>query len=113
MVRIKLCKMKDCRNAATTSGFCRLHYLQNWKKIKTDQKRKAAKNLNSYVENLMRRFPDRFVDEIKKDIRSSNFDERITDQFPTEKGENWNLFEGTSDEEIRDIIRDLKVGKDY
>ena len=113
MLQIRLCKMKECRNAATTSGFCRLHYLQNWKKIKTEQKRKAAKNLNNYVDHIMKRFPDRFVDEIKKDIRSSSFDDRITEKFPTERGERWNLFEGATDEEIRDLVKDLKIGKDF
>lgn len=61
----------------------------------------------------MRRFPDRFVDEIKKEIRSGNFDDRISEQFPLERGGSWSLFEGSSDEEIRGLIKELKIGKDF
>ena len=39
--RVKLCKVKGCRNPATTMGHCRMHYLKNWKEIKEKQKKKA------------------------------------------------------------------------
>ncbi len=44
----------------TTDGFCRLHYLKNWKRIKTDKKKKAIKTLNNYVENIIRTNPENY-----------------------------------------------------
>lgn len=118
MPRIKICKAKDCRNAQTTGGYCRLHYLQNWKKIKLEQKKKAAKNLNRYVESIMRRNPDRFVEEIKKDIRSRDFGERVEEEYGGssfgETEDSWTPFDTeTSDEEISDIVSHIKSEKDF
>ena len=113
MPRIRICKEKECHNAATTGGFCRLHYLQNWKKIQTDKRKKAAKNLNRYVESILKRHPDRYVEEIKKDIRSHTFHERVEREFGGEE-EPWSLFDaGASDEELEQLIEKIKVEKDF
>lgn len=118
MPRIKICKDKGCRNAQTTGGYCRLHYLQNWKKLKLEQKKKAAKNLNRYVESIMRRNPDRYLEEIKKDIRSRDFGEKIEEEYGGssfgEAEESWTLFNTeTTDEEINDIVNRIKSEKGF
>ena len=35
---IKLCKAANCQDTATTSGYCRIHYLKLWQKIKEEEK---------------------------------------------------------------------------
>lgn len=113
MARIKLCKEKDCHNMQTSSGYCRLHYLRNWKKIKTEQKKKSAKNLNRYVDAILKRNPDRYMEEIKKDIRSKDFEEKVEGEFGSQEEEPWTLFEqGSSDEELEEILKHIK-GKDF
>lgn len=114
MPRIKICKEKECHNAQTTEGYCRLHYLKNWKKVQTEKKKKAAKNLNRYVEAILKRNPDRYIEEIKKDIRSRDFERRVGDEFGGEVEEPWTLFEhGASDEELEEIISKIKLEKDF
>lgn len=114
MSKIKICKDKGCHNAQTTEGFCRLHYLRNWKKLQSEKKKKAAKNLNRYVESILKRHPDRYVEEIKKDIRSKDFGKRIGDEFGAEEEESWNIFESTtSDQELDEILGQLKIEKDF
>lgn len=113
MSKIKICKEEECHNAATSGGYCRLHYLCNWKKIQLEKKKKAAKNLNRYVESILKRHPDRYVEEIKKDIRSKDFNERVGDQFGGEE-EPWTLFErGASDEEIEQLVEKIKIEKNF
>ena len=56
--KIKICLAKGCNNTQTTKEYCRLHYLQNWKTIKAEEKRKETKRLNRYVEGIMKRNPD-------------------------------------------------------
>lgn len=113
MPRIRICKEPECHNAATTAGYCRLHYLRNWQKIQKEKKKKAAKNLNRYVESILKRHPDKYVEEIKKDIRSHTFSERIEGQFGGE-AEPWSLFDArASDEELEQIIERIKVEKDF
>ena len=113
MAKIKICKEKGCHNAQTTEGLCRLHYLRNWKKLQAEKKKKAAKNLNRYVESILKRYPDRYVEQIKKDIRARDFDERVESEFGVTE-EEWNVIEAnTSDAELDEILDDLKIEKDF
>ncbi|OGQ04768.1 MAG: hypothetical protein A3F82_08070 [Deltaproteobacteria bacterium RIFCSPLOWO2_12_FULL_44_12] len=113
MPKIKLCKDKGCHNAQTTQGLCRLHYLRNWKKLQAEKKKKAAKNLNRYVESILKRSPDRYVDQIKKDIRSKDFEDRVETEFGTEQDQFEVVESTTTEEEIDEIINDLKIEKDF
>jgi hypothetical protein len=67
--KIKICKESNCVSEQTAQGFCRLHYLKNWKKIRTDKKKKSLRSLNNYIENIMKRAPESYVDKIKEDLR--------------------------------------------
>lgn len=113
MAKIKICKDKGCHNAQTTEGFCRLHYLRSWKKLQAEKKKKAAKNLNRYVESILKRYPDRYVEQIKKDIRSKDFEDRIESSFKPEEEPVSVLEQGASDEELDDILQNLKIEKDF
>lgn len=50
--RVRVCKQDDCTETQTTQGFCRLHYLANWKAIREEKERRAQKNLDRYVERM-------------------------------------------------------------
>jgi adenylate kinase family enzyme len=55
---------------ANVEEHCRYHYLLLWKKI---QIRKSILNdgkLEKYVEDLTSRYPDKFLDVIKKDLKT-------------------------------------------
>lgn len=66
----RLCKVRDCDQVANVEGYCRFHYLLLWKKI---QIRKSILNdgkLEKYVEDLTSRYPDKFLEVIKKDLKT-------------------------------------------
>ncbi|MBY0553399.1 hypothetical protein K2P97_02645 [bacterium] len=66
----RLCKVRDCDQVATVDTYCRYHYLLLWKKI---QIRKSILNdgkLEKYLEDLTSRYPDKFLEVIKKDLKS-------------------------------------------
>ena len=114
MAKIKICKDKGCHNSQTTQGFCRLHYLKNWKKLQTEKRSKATKSLNRYVESILKRYPDRYMDQIKKDIRSKDFDEKVEGQFGLQEEEPVIVFEqNTSDEDLEKIFNELKIEKGF
>lgn len=113
MGRIKICKEAGCKDAATTGGYCRLHYLRNWKKIKEARQRRRARKLEGYIQRVMRRHPKDYIEAIKRDIRSPGFERRVEEGFGTEE-EDASLFdEPAYDEEIDEIIRKLKIEKGY
>lgn len=68
-VKLRICAEAGCRNLQTTKGYCRLHYLKNWRQVKTERQRKAAERLNRYVEGICKKYPDRYMEIIRKDLR--------------------------------------------
>lgn len=70
--------------------------------------------MNRYVESILKRHPDRYVEEIKKDIRSHDFGKRIGEEFGAAEQEEWNIFESTtSEEELDEILDQLEIEKDF
>ncbi|MCB1214099.1 MAG: hypothetical protein KDK66_01360 [Deltaproteobacteria bacterium] len=78
--KIKLCKEEDCANQQTTAGFCRLHYLKNWKKIRTEKKKKAAKGIERYIQSVLRKDPDRASLQLKKSLKDETRLNRAVDE---------------------------------
>ena len=115
MAHIKICKEEGCHNAATTRGYCRLHYLRNWKRIKDETRRRGAKKLNRYIEHVMKNHPDRYVEVIKKEIREPGFERYVEENFGFEEGEeDGALFDDPAyEEEIEKLIKQLKIEKGF
>jgi hypothetical protein len=66
--KIKICEEADCKNVQSTKRYCRLHYLKNWKKVKEQEGKKSASKLNRYVEGIVKKHPDRYMEVIRKDL---------------------------------------------
>ncbi len=97
--KIKLCKEPGCSNQQTTMGFCRLCYLKNWKKIRGERKRKAAKNLNKYIDNILRSRPDAPSDALQGHLKSEDtFTRSLDDVF--------------FNDSVREVMEDLGVRED-
>ncbi|MCS6837678.1 MAG: hypothetical protein NZ480_02430 [Bdellovibrionaceae bacterium] len=62
------CKVKDCDQIAVVEGYCRYHYLLLWKKIQIRRKILADGKLERYIEELTSRYPDKYLDVIRKDL---------------------------------------------
>ena len=108
MSKIRICREENCKNAATSGGFCRLHYLKNWKRLKEEEQKRAAKRLNRYIESVVKRHPERYVEMIKKDLRSPDFERLVDMQFGGEDGNELILDEPAYDEEVRELIEKFK-----
>ncbi len=64
------CREPICEQDHMIAGFCRLHYIKNWKKIKRKEAILASGQLNNYVEELVSKYPDRYLDVIRQDLAS-------------------------------------------
>lgn len=110
MAKIKLCKEQGCNNAQTTQGYCRFHYLKNYKRIKSEKERKAAERLNKYIEAIVAKYPDRYMDVLKKEIRSRHIEGNIPDEFGSELDDVYKIFSDPGyEEEIERLIKDLRI----
>ncbi len=76
----KHCRENGCENLATTKGYCRLDYIKNWKKIKRKEMILKEGKLNQYIEELVGKYPDKYIDVIRQDLSSEvNFNKVIHD----------------------------------
>lgn len=66
----KRCREPACDNEATLLGYCRLHYIKNWRRIKRKEAILASGQLNNYVEELVSKYPDKYLDVIRQDLAS-------------------------------------------
>lgn len=64
----RLCRVRDCDQAASVELYCRYHYLLLWKRIQVRRKILVDGKLERYVEELTSRYPDKFLEMIKKDL---------------------------------------------
>ncbi len=76
----RMCRELACENVATTKGFCRLDYIKNWKKIKRKEMILKEGKLNQYIEELVGKYPDKYIDVIRQDLSTEvNFTKVIHD----------------------------------
>lgn len=110
---VKLCKEKECRNEQTTLGYCRLHYLKNWRKIREKQKKKAISNLNKYVEHIMKKHPDNYVETIKQDLRHADRFQKKAEEFFSDEDFHDVMDDVNLEQEVNSILDNLKVDDNF
>ncbi|NDG84717.1 MAG: hypothetical protein EBX52_06720 [Proteobacteria bacterium] len=75
-----MCRESGCENQATTKGYCRLDYIKNWKKIKRKEMILKEGKLNQYIEELVSKYPDKYIEVIRQDLSTEvNFTKVIHD----------------------------------
>jgi hypothetical protein len=66
----RYCRATDCDQLGVVDGYCRYHYLYFWKKIQNRKKILADGKLDRYVEELTARYADKFLEMLRKDLRT-------------------------------------------
>jgi hypothetical protein len=66
----RYCRSRDCDQIGIVDGYCRYHYLLFWKKIQVRKKILMDGKLERYVEELTARYPDKFLEMIRRDLRT-------------------------------------------
>jgi len=66
----RYCMHDECKADAVSHGYCRLHYIANYRTIRLSGQIKAERRLNAYVDRLSRRYPGEVMEKIKEGIES-------------------------------------------
>lgn len=66
----RYCRTKDCDRLAEVDNYCRYHYILLWKNIQVRRNILQEGKLGRYIEELTARYPDKFLEILKKDLRS-------------------------------------------
>jgi hypothetical protein len=62
------CRDVTCESVATTGQYCRMHYIKNWKKIKQREELMREGKLNRFIEELVLKYPDKYIEAIRHDL---------------------------------------------
>lgn len=101
-----VCREVACEGLATTGGYCRLHYIKNWKKIKRKEVILREKKLNQYIEELVAKYPDKYIEAIRQDLVSDkDFAKVIYDLDLDEGVEDFDMEGGESVDSLIDSIK--------
>ena len=74
------CLDPGCEQDSLISNYCRKHYIKNWKKIKRKELILKEGKLNKYIEELVTKYPDKYIEVIKQDlINEKAFNKVISD----------------------------------
>lgn len=66
--RQRRCREPGCEHEFVLVGYCRMHYIKNWRRIKRKEAILASGQLNNYVEELVNKYPDKYLDVIRQDL---------------------------------------------
>ncbi|MFM8270247.1 MAG: hypothetical protein ACKN9V_08675 [Pseudomonadota bacterium] len=76
----KTCSVASCKKEASSQGYCRLHYISNWKHIRFNEKVKAERRLNAYVDRIAKKYPQDFLEKIKETLEDEKkFKEMVSE----------------------------------
>lgn len=102
----RYCRSRDCDQVGIVDGYCRYHYLLYWKKIQVRKKILIDGKLEKYVEDLTARYPDKFLEMLRRDLRTEKDFLGAIQELEIDEGAGENEFEEENTafvEEIRGI----------
>lgn len=101
----RLCKVRDCDQICTVDVYCRYHYLLLWKKIQTRKHILNDGKLQKYLEDLTSRFPDKFLEVIKKDLKTEKDFLSVIQEMELDENA---LIETENEEEVQSFSDEIR-----
>lgn len=107
----KRCREPGCDLDFTMNVYCRMHYIKNWRKIKRKEAILASGQLNNYVEELVNKYPDKYLEVIRQDLATEKDWAKVVTDLELESAEE----EGVSDEEADAApeVRSTGAGREF
>jgi hypothetical protein len=100
------CRVHDCDNEGNTDSYCRFHYLALWKRNKIKAKILQGGKLDKYIEDLTNRYPDKYLEMLRKDLTSEKDFAMIVAEMDLEDSGD----EAESEEEASRFIEEVRGG---
>lgn len=99
----RYCRVKDCDQLASVDIYCRYHYLLYWKRIQVRKKILTEGKLERYIEDLTARYPDKFLDMLRKDLRSEKEFLAAIQELEIDESQNEGEFEDENENFIDEV----------
>lgn len=105
------CKVRDCDELSLVDGYCRFHYLKLWKKIQLRRKILSDGKLEKYIEELTLRYPDKYIEMIREDLKSEKHFLAAIQELEIEDL-NDDIGDGDDDQGLMDEVRGMQTAGD-
>lgn len=106
----RYCRVRDCDQISTVDGYCRYHYLLLWKKIQVRKKILTDGKLEYYIVELTSRYPDKFLEMIRKDLRNQKDFLSAIQELEIDESGLENEFEEEDTQSFIDEVRGMGEG---
>lgn len=103
----RYCRGRDCGQVATVDSYCRYHYLLLWKNIQIRRKILADGKLEKYVIDLTSRYPDKFLEIIRKDLKTEKDFVSAIQELEIDESANENSYDDDDSQTYIDEVRGL------
>ncbi len=105
-----VCREVACEGLGTSAGYCRLHYIKNWKKIKRKEVILKEGKLNQYIEELVAKYPEKYIEAIRQDLANDKEFAKVIVDLDLEENDDDFEAEASSDADssIDSIKRDFE-----
>lgn len=100
------CREPGCEHDFILTGFCRMHYIKNWRKIKRKEAILASGQLNNYVEELVSKYPDKYLDVIRQDLASEKDWSKVVVDLELDSVDE----DAGGDEELEGAVEGVRTG---
>ncbi|MDZ4678301.1 MAG: hypothetical protein SGI74_12420 [Oligoflexia bacterium] len=100
------CRVHDCDSEGSTDGYCRFHYLALWKRNKIKAKILQGDKLDKYIEELTAKYPDKYLEILRKDLASEKDFTLIINEMDVEDSNE----DAESEEEASRFIEEVRGG---
>lgn len=101
-----VCREVACELIATTGHYCRMHYIKNWKKVKRKEMILKERKLNHYIEELVSKYPDKYIEAIRQDLANEKDFAKVIADLEIDEG--MDDFDSVETESAEGIIDNIK-----
>ncbi len=101
-----VCREVACEGLGTTGGYCRLHYIKNWRKIKLKEVILSEGKLNIYIEELVAKYPEKYLEAIRNDLANEKEFAKVISDLDLD--ESVDEFEGDGSSDGDAVIDSIK-----
>jgi len=102
------CSERGCENPATTLGYCRYHYIVNWKSIKRKQAILEEGKLQQFIEELVDKYPAKFIENILGDLDDEKTFVSVLKELNIEADESFDDVDDLDGEDDQDMAYETK-----
>ncbi len=67
-----LCREPACENIVIGAGYCRLHYIKNWQRIKRKDAILQDGRLQQYIQELTSKYSEKYLEAIRHDLMTDD-----------------------------------------